>query len=259
MSDLPLIKGVVSDILTQQGQAAQFTAGSTASTDQATGAAAEATAYGEAGAVATQNAALEGVAGQVQQVQTARQVTQTIGQQQAGIAAAGFANSGSAIDLARSSVQQGHLADQIIQTQTKMTQGGFIEQAAAAGGEQAATNFASQAATTLAQQQAAAATTASTTSANETAALINYLNTSGTGGTPQAQLALSVLSGNPNMPAKFDPQQFIQSFSITGGGFTRNPLAQSGINPLASRMATGALPVNAGSLLTASAVQPLVA
>ena len=219
MSDLPLIKGVVSDILTQQGQAAQYTASAAAQGIYAQGYQAEAGAYGSAQQIAQQNAALAGVAGDVQAAQEARKVVQTVGSQRAQIAAAGFANSGSALDLSRSSMQQGHLADQLIRTQTAINQGGFLEQGAAAQAETAAVSYASQAALTLQQQQAAAGVTATTSAANETKALIDYLHTTTTGATPAGRLALSTLTGPNGQPLLTAPDATVApTFTPTGTG-----------------------------------------
>lgn len=75
----------------------------------AKGAIASATSYEEAAAIAAQNAKLAKEAAAITDAQQQRQVFQTIGAQRAGIAGAGFAESGTAIDLLRSSASQGAL------------------------------------------------------------------------------------------------------------------------------------------------------
>jgi hypothetical protein len=196
-SDLGLVRSSVADILGFQATSAEQQAAAQGTQLSQQGYNAEADAYGTATALGNQNAALAAMAGGITELQTQRKVTQAIGGQRADIAGAGFKESGGALDLLRSSYQQGYLGDQLIRTQTAMTQGGYLEEAAAATGEQKSAQYASQAAATLAAAQASAASTAKTNSANETAALLSYLRTTDPNmTTPENQLVTSTLSGD---------------------------------------------------------------
>ena len=253
-TDLTLLRGTVSDILGQQGTAAADTASATGATDTALGASAEQTAYGQAQTLANQNAGLEEMSGRIQELQTQRQVQQTIGEQRAQIAAAGFGKSGTALDLLRASTQQGNLADQLIRTQTAMNVGGFNAQAAAAQGEGAAAGFASNAATNLAAAYSSAATTATTNAANETAALMGYLVSTGElSGTPAnptvgpnlsptTAVELSTLQGEPGVPNLATPQwqQNATGQWVYGGNLT------SGIGANFPNIAGGGLSIGGG-------------
>lgn len=90
---------------------------------------AEAGNYDLAAALARDNEAYTEQSTRVQQAQLDRQVTQAIGGQQAGVAGAGFAASGSALDLLRDSASQGALARGVLGQQGAITEAGFEEQA----------------------------------------------------------------------------------------------------------------------------------
>jgi len=90
---------------------------------------AEASNYDIAGTLAQQNEAYTEQSTRVQQMQLDRQVTQAIGGQQASVAGAGFASSGSAQDLMRDSASQGALAHGVLGQQGAITEAGFEEQA----------------------------------------------------------------------------------------------------------------------------------
>ena len=64
----------------------------------------------------------------VRQTQTGREIYQTIGAQEAGVAGGGLAESGSALDLLRSSASQGALSHAIIGQQGLITEAGYQEQ-----------------------------------------------------------------------------------------------------------------------------------
>ena len=90
-----------------------------------------ASAYTKAAAISTSNAAITASSGAITQEQENRLIMQTIGAEKASTAASGFeTNSGGALDLMRSSVQQGALAKQLIANQSLITQQGFQQQAA---------------------------------------------------------------------------------------------------------------------------------
>lgn len=73
--------------------------------------------YKAASAAAAENAQLAEQNARIQGVMAQRQITKTIGGQQADVAGAGLANSGSALDLLRDSAQQGSLTKQLIANQ----------------------------------------------------------------------------------------------------------------------------------------------
>jgi hypothetical protein len=89
---------------------------------------AEASNYDLAAGLAGENEAYTEQSTRVQQAQLDRQVTQTIGGQQASVAGAGFANSGSALDIMRDSASQGALAKGVLGQQGAITEAGFTEQ-----------------------------------------------------------------------------------------------------------------------------------
>jgi hypothetical protein len=85
--------------------------------------------YQKASQIALEN---EGIAKQstaIQETQAQRQIYQTIGGQQADVAGAGLAASGSALDLLRSSAQQGSLTKQLVANQGAITALGYEQEA----------------------------------------------------------------------------------------------------------------------------------
>jgi hypothetical protein len=95
------------------------------------GSAAEASAYKQAAAYSQQNAEIAKQAEQIQVTQAQRAIYQTIGGQQAQYGAAGLAESGSAMDILKSSQQQGNLQMQMLHAQGQINQNAYMEQAAA--------------------------------------------------------------------------------------------------------------------------------
>jgi hypothetical protein len=96
---------------------------------KAAGDTAESENYDLAAALATANEAYTAQSTRIQQSQTDRQITQTIGTQQAGVAGSGFSSGGSAGDLLRDSASQGALAKGVLANQGLITEAGFNEQA----------------------------------------------------------------------------------------------------------------------------------
>lgn len=90
---------------------------------------AEAEQYDLATALARQNAAFTQQSTEIKQFQLDRQINQTIGGARADIAAAGMAESGSAIDILRDSASQGALAKAVLGQQGLITEAGYEEQA----------------------------------------------------------------------------------------------------------------------------------
>lgn len=114
------------------GAASDIFSGIEASTQdniKAQGDIAEASNYGLAAGLASQNAQFSQLSTAIGQVQTQRQINQTIGTQTAQIGAAGLNESGSALDLLASSAQQGALTKAVGQAQGLITTAGYQEQA----------------------------------------------------------------------------------------------------------------------------------
>jgi hypothetical protein len=91
----------------------------------------EAGNYDLASGLAKQNEQFTEQSTSVKQMMADRQIQQGIGTEKADIAGAGFAESGSALDLLRSSAQQGALQKQLIGQQGLITEAGFNEQSTA--------------------------------------------------------------------------------------------------------------------------------
>src|SRR5205823_4486792 len=85
---------------------------------------AEASNYDLAAGLARQNEAYTQQSTRIQQAQLDRQVTQAIGGQQASVAGAGFASSGSALDIMRDSASQGALARGVLAQQGVISEAG---------------------------------------------------------------------------------------------------------------------------------------
>lgn len=90
---------------------------------------AEAEQYDLAAALARKNKAYTAESTAIQQSQLDRQITGTIGGQQADVAAAGLKASGSAIYLLADSARQGELAKTVLAKQGEITEAGYEEQA----------------------------------------------------------------------------------------------------------------------------------
>ncbi len=89
---------------------------------------AEARSYGMAAQLALLNKQYTVTETAVKEAQNEREVYQTISQQEAGVAGGGLAESGSALDLLRSSASQGALSHAIIGQQGLITEAGYQEQ-----------------------------------------------------------------------------------------------------------------------------------
>jgi hypothetical protein len=94
---------------------------------------ASAGSYDEARDIAKQQAAFARQATAIKQIQLNREIFQTLGKQEAEVGGAGFASSGTALDLLRSSTQQGALTKAITEEQGVITANSFEEQAAQFG------------------------------------------------------------------------------------------------------------------------------
>jgi hypothetical protein len=89
----------------------------------------EAQAYSEAAGLADLNEKFTEESTAIKDMQTQRTINKTLGQQRADVAGAGFAESGSALDLLRESSSQGALQRQVLQRQGLITEAGYREQA----------------------------------------------------------------------------------------------------------------------------------
>ena len=198
--DTGLLQSITGNITSLQELAAQNEANATAQQTEATGAQREAEAYGTVGAIARENATVEGISGNIKQLQAARSVQRTIGRQRAETAAAGFSNAAGSLDILKSSMQEGYLQDQLIRSQTSINQGGYLEQAAAADASGAGATLSSNAALDLSKSYAAAGQLATANAANQTKALQDYLASTGGVNTPTRQLVASTLQQDPSQP-----------------------------------------------------------
>jgi hypothetical protein len=97
----------------------------------AQGNAAEATSYTSAAQLDEQNAQLSAASTRIQETQTARAVTQSLGTTQADVAGAGFTESGSALDVLKSSAQQGALATSLVNIQGAINENAYAAEAGA--------------------------------------------------------------------------------------------------------------------------------
>lgn len=88
-------------------------------------------AYNKAAAYAEQNANITRQSTAVKQLQTQRQIFQTIGGQKADVAGAGLAASGSALDILKSSMAQGALTKQLVTNQGMIDANSYEAQATA--------------------------------------------------------------------------------------------------------------------------------
>lgn len=89
----------------------------------------EAQNYDLASELATQNEKFTETSTAIKQAQLDRSIYQTIGGQQADVAGAGFAESGSALDLMRDSAAQGALTKAVAGQQGLITEAGYTEAA----------------------------------------------------------------------------------------------------------------------------------
>ena len=112
------IGGAVSDLFAASG--ARY---------KAQGDLAEQGQYLEAAGFAQQNVAFTQQSTAIKQFQTERQIQNSLGQTKADVAGAGFAESGSSLDILRESASQGALTKSVMATQGLITEAGYQEQA----------------------------------------------------------------------------------------------------------------------------------
>lgn len=121
--------GLSADTFSNAGGAVSDLFGGFADFAKSAGAAAEAKQYGVAEKLAKQNAEYEQESTAVRDMQQQRTTYQMVGGAQADVAAAGFSNSGSALDILRSNASQGALASAVLEKQGAITTAGYQEQA----------------------------------------------------------------------------------------------------------------------------------
>ena len=186
------VMGVTSNLLSFQSQATEMEAAAEGSLLTAAGADEEAAAYGTATGISEESQRTEAIAESVRQIQQTRAIDQTIGGISAGVAANGFQQSGSALDIMQSSYQQGYLSQQISGLQSQQVQRGYMEQSAAAKGEMAAAGVRGDAARLLSEAQMSSSNSAKANQAALTNALTQLLS-----GDPNAQqLVNDLMTGN---------------------------------------------------------------
>lgn len=112
------ISGAVSDLFASEGHEAK-----------AQGDRLEASNYDLASDLALKNEKFTETSTAIKQSQLDRQIYQTMGGQRADVAGAGFASSGSALDLMRDSAAQGALTKAVAGEQGLITEAGYEEQA----------------------------------------------------------------------------------------------------------------------------------
>ena len=186
------LSGAISDLLGFEADAAAYRAAAEGSRLDAEGAAIEADAYRIASGIATENQRVEAMSEAVKQIQIQTQVDQTIGSQKARVAANGFQQSGSALDIMAASTRQGLLSQQISGMQSQQAQLGYMAQAAAAEGEMKAAGVRGTAALSLSEAQDLAADKAIENQTALSGALTQLLS-----GDPNAQkLVDDILAGD---------------------------------------------------------------
>jgi hypothetical protein len=134
--------GLLSAIYGEAGAAAQATGNAQALETEAAGTQQEVQEYGIAGGISSENAQMATLSGQLQQYQNTRSLMNTLGSQAAGISGNGFQESGTALNLARSSLQQGLLQNQVLGLNAQMESGGYLEEAASSQAEATAASTA---------------------------------------------------------------------------------------------------------------------
>lgn len=215
-----VLNTIIDNLLNTEATSQKDLYSSTAEQQTSTGDLAEGEAYNNAAAIAAGNADIAAASGQIQQFQAMRKAVQTIGEQKAVVAGAGFGDSGSALLLAQDSMRQAHLQDQIIGENSQLQEGGFLEQAQASTATGTAATTASSAALTLAQGDASASTLLQSDANAEAEAVSAAFP-----GTPQANIALNAATGTPLSPADLAQQAATLTGQTLGPTNTLKPFS----------------------------------
>jgi len=160
------------DLLGFQSKSTELKTASDASLVSVQGANAEAAAYQTSADLAGGNQQTEAIAESVRQLQIERGVTKTIGSEKAAVAANGFTQSGSALDIMQASMREGYLTQQLSAMQSVETQRGYLASAAASEGEMNAALVRASGAQQLADAQLKASTDATA----QAAAITDQIN-----------------------------------------------------------------------------------
>lgn len=193
-----LLSGTVTDVMSLKEKAALDAANAKAAAASAAGYGKEIDAYGNVKKITDNEALIAQVSGDITGIQQHQELMQNLGTQRATTATAGFTNSGSSLDVLRSSMQQGYLRQQLLETQTSLNVAGYLSQGLAADAESAAAAAARDSALALGEGYTNAAAIATANAANETAGLTSFLK--GTTLTAAEKLILNPLTGDPNSP-----------------------------------------------------------
>lgn len=121
--------GAVTDLFAAYGAEQQGQISAEGTRIKAQGDLAEAQQYDLAQTLAEQNKQFTQTSTAIQQQQQVRNTTMQIGGEKAAQAGAGFAASGSGLDILADSARQGALAKQVIGQQGQITEAGYQEQA----------------------------------------------------------------------------------------------------------------------------------
>lgn len=183
------LQSVMDDLMGFNSKTTELKTASDASLVSVVGAQAEADAYSRAAALAGGNRQTEAISEQVRALQIERTVNKTVGSQKAAVAANGFTQSGSGLDIMRSTYSEGYLSTQISAMQSEQVQRGYLESAAASEGEMNAALARAGGAQSLSDAQLAASNEATANSAALTNAMTQLL-----AGDPNAQALVTALS-----------------------------------------------------------------
>ena len=140
--------GGLSSVFTGLGGAVSDLFGAQASSNVAAGDIAAAQTYTQAADIATQNEQIVKQSTDIQVAQENRSVLKTLGGQRADVAGSGFADTGTALDLARDSAIQGGLSVALLQRNGLIQANSYAEQAGYYNGMASSADAAAAAAST---------------------------------------------------------------------------------------------------------------
>ncbi len=155
------VGGAVNDLFGAVGAYKQAGLNAQALKIKAAGDIAEAQQYDLAQKLALQNEQFTKTSTAIKEAQQARETTMQIGGQQAAISGAGFAESGSALDILRSSASQGAMTQAVLGQQGLISEAGYEEQAQSYGIMSSAAQAAAAQETQMAEETKGAGTFAS--------------------------------------------------------------------------------------------------
>lgn len=222
-----VLNNIIENLLNTEAQSVKDQYAGRAAEQTATGDKAESDAYNTAAQIAAGNADLVEASGKVQQFQEMRKAMQTIGEQRAVVAGAGFGNSGSALLLAQDSMRQAHLSDQMIGENSQLQASGFLQQSQAAIAESLAASTASDAAMTLSKGDAATSTLLKANASASARAISAAFP-----GSPQSNIANAAANDQPLSAADLEEEarQLTNTSGVTNNTSisVRTPVGPSG-------------------------------